>query len=114
MAGRLVVADGDDLVAFHDARLVGRAAVEHADHERQLVLGDVDANADADVLAGQVVRPLDAFLGGQERGVAGVADGLGHPVDRAVDQIAIVELGGADVFLVENVPRLLDEAEVRG
>jgi hypothetical protein len=44
--------------------------------------------------------------------VAGIADRLGHAVDRAVDQVAVVELVGTDVLGVEGVPGLLDEAEV--
>ena len=84
--------DCDDLVADLDPGLLGRAALEDADDERQAVRRRIDPDADADELAGQVVRALGALLGSQERGVAGVADGLGHAVDGAVDEVAVVEL----------------------
>jgi hypothetical protein len=49
------------------ARLLGGAALEHAHDERQAVLGGIDPDADADVLAGQVVGPRGPLLGRQER-----------------------------------------------
>ena len=104
---------GHDLVAFLDPGALGRAALEHADHEGQAVRGGVDPDADPDVLAGQVARALGALLGGHERGVAGIADGLGHAVDRAVDEVAIVELIRADVLRVQGVPGFTNEPEVR-
>ena len=58
LAGRLLAVDRDDLVAALEPGLLGRAALEDADDERQAVLGGVDADADADVLAGQVARAL--------------------------------------------------------
>jgi hypothetical protein len=86
----------------------------YADDERQAIVGRVDADADAHVFAGQVARPVRPLLGGHERGVAGIADRLGHAVDGAVDEILVVERVGADVLGVKDVPGLADEAEIGG
>ena len=88
---------------------LGRAALEDADDARQAVLGRIDADADADVRAGQRIAALLAFLGGHEVGVAGVADRLGQAVDGAVDELLVVELVAPDVLAVDGVPGLLDE-----
>ena len=45
--------------------------------------------------------------------MAGVADRLGHRVDRRVGEGARVELGRPDVLGVEEAPGLVDEAESR-
>ena len=113
VAGGGLAVDRHDLVADDHPGLLGRAALEDADDERQAVGRGIDPDADADVLARQVVRVLGALFGREERGVAGVADGLGHAVDGAVDEVAVVELRGADVLAVQDVPGLLDEAEGR-
>ena len=56
--------------------------------------------------------PRGAFLGRHELGVAGVADRVGHAVDRGVGELLVVEVGGVDVVLVELVPGLVDERQL--
>ena len=77
------------------------------------VIGLVDPDADPDIRARQRVVALLSFLGRHEVGVPGVADRLGHALDGAVDELPVVELVRADVLLVERVPGLPDQAELR-
>ncbi len=109
--GRLAV-DLGDLVTRLDSGLLGRAALEDLVDDRKPVVGRVDPDADSDVRARQLVGPRGPLLGRQERGVAGVADRLGQPVDRAVGQGPVVELVLAHVLLVEDVPGLADQREL--
>ena len=80
--GRLLAVDAHDDVAGAKAGLLGRAVLEHRDDQRTAVLGRVDLDADPDVRAGQAGGVGRALGRGHERGVAGVADGLGHALDR--------------------------------
>ena len=96
-----------------DAGLLGRAVLEDADDERPAVVGQRRSGRRSRRTSpdSSSVRAA-ALLGGQERGVAGVADGLGHAVDRPVGQGPVVEVRAADVLLVERVPCLTDEVEL--
>ena len=112
LADRRSAVDLHDLLPDYEPSCLGRAAVEDTHDERQLVRGDIDTHADADVGTRQVAGTVGTFLGRQERGVAGVADRLGHPADRAVDEVLILEVAGPDILLVEDVPRLADQPEL--
>ena len=109
--GRLLAVDAHDDVAGLEAGLLGGAVLEHRDDQRTAVLGGVDLDADPDVRAGQAGRVGRALGRGHERRVAGVADGLGHALDRPPGERLVVELRAGHVLLVERVPRLADERE---
>ena len=110
--GRLAI-DGDDLVAGHQPGLLGWAIGEDRHDERQAVGRCADPDADPDEGARQVLGTGGPLLGGHERRVSGVADRLGHAIDRAVDEGLVVELIGADVLAMQDVPGLAYQPEVR-
>ena len=112
LADRRLAVHGEDDVAGLQPGFVGRTATEHADDERQAVCRRVDLDADADVRSGQGGVPRGSLLGRHERRVAGVADRLGHPVDRTVGELAVIERAGRDVVLVDRVPRLANQGEL--
>ena len=114
VAQRLAPVDGHDDVAGLEAGRLGRAAFERGDDAGLPALGLLDPDADADVRAGQRVVAGLALLGRHEIGVTGVADGVGHAVDGAPDELLVVQLVAPDVLAVERVPGLADDLEVRG
>ena len=61
-----VIVEIATLVTDDEPALLGGAVLEHADDERQAVLGGVDADADPDVLAGELLRPGVPLLGSHE------------------------------------------------
>ena len=109
-SGGLTVDRHDD-VAGAQVGGFGRAVAEHADDQRTAILGGVDPDADPDIRTGQLLGSLLALLRGQERGVPGVADGVGQALDRPVGEGRVVELVGADIVLVEDVPGVADQGE---
>ena len=80
--------------------------------ERQALGRRVDHRPDADVGARQRRVPGSPLLRRHERRMARVADRVGHAVDRAVRELAIVERVGVDIVLLDRVPRLADEREL--
>ena len=111
-AGGWDAVDLEDDVTGAEARLVGGAVVEHGHDPRLVAVRAVELDADPHVRPGQCVVARGAFLRRHEVGVAGVADGVGQAVDRAVCELTVVERVAADVLLVEQVPRLADQPEV--
>ena len=111
--GRLAV-DRDDQVAPPQPGLLGRRARDDRADDRALGLVLVERDADAHERARQRLVDGLRLIGGQERRVALVADGLGHAPDRAVGEVAVVQVLGVDVVVLDRLPRLLDQREVRG
>jgi hypothetical protein len=109
--GRLAV-DREHDVARVESALLGGAATEDTDDHRQALGRGVDLGADPDVGARQRRPARCPLLGRHELRVAGVADGIGHAVDRGVGELLVVEVLRVDVVLVELLPGLVDQGHL--
>ncbi len=103
---------GDHVAALEARRLGGRAR-DHRPDDRALGLVGVELDADADERARQRLVDGLRLVGGHERRVPLVADGRGQAADRAVGEVAVVEVLGVDVVVLDRLPRLARSARGR-
>jgi hypothetical protein len=89
-----------------------RRAVDRGDDDGPLA-PEIDLDADPGVLAGGRLLELLRAFGVEEAAVAVVAEGVDHPLGRAVDERPVVDLVGERPLVLDQRPGLLERRELR-